>query len=262
MNFLIKKYDLLFKKKISEVFKKDDFVYIELDLVQLLFLKQKNLTKNKFLFFFLKIIKKAIGPKGVIVAPSFSYTWAKKNQIYNKDQTPSKTGLFSNFFIGKKQIIRTLDPMFSCIIFSKNKKFLEFSKKTSFGSDSIFCLIHKLNAKLVTFGLDKFDPTFVHYVEQYYNDNIKNIKYRKNFEFEGYIKINEKVYKRKFNCFMRKKKSKIIHNEQNIVKDLQKYNLIKFVKFLNTKIYFCNAKDYFDIGIKGMNRNINYFIKT
>ena len=43
--------------------------------------------------------------------------------------------------------------------------------------------MHEKNTKLISFGLNKFDPTFVHYVEQFFDQNIKN-KYRKRLKFK------------------------------------------------------------------------------
>ena len=43
-----------------------------------------------------------------------------------------------------------------------------------------------------SFGLNKFDPTFVHYVEQFFDQNIKKIKYRKRLKFKGIIKIKKR----------------------------------------------------------------------
>ena len=52
--------------------------------------------------------------------------------------------------------------------------------------------MHEKNTKLISFGLNKFDPTFVHYVEQFFDQNIKKIKYRKRLKFKGIIKIKKK----------------------------------------------------------------------
>ena len=55
--------------------------------------------------------------------------------------------------------------------------------------------MHEKKYKLVSFGLNKFDPTFVHYVEQFFDQNIKKIKYRKRLKFKGIIKIKKKKLK-------------------------------------------------------------------
>ena len=71
-----------------------------------------------------------------------------------------------------------MDPMFSVLIFGKNRKKYIVSND-SFGPNSIFDKIFKENFKLISFGIDKFDPTFVHYVEQYFNE-FKENKIQKN----------------------------------------------------------------------------------
>ena len=60
--------------------------------------------------------------------------------------------------------------------------------------------MHQSNTKLISFGLNKFDPTFVHYVEQFFDENIKKINYRKKFKFKG-IFLKKKEIKQKKNPF-------------------------------------------------------------
>ena len=50
--------------------------------------------------------------------------------------------------------------------------------------------MHQSNTKLISFGLNKFDPTFVHYVEQFFDENIK-INYRKNSNLREFLKKNK-----------------------------------------------------------------------
>ena len=65
--------------------------------------------------------------------------------------------------------------------------------------------MHEKNTKLISFGLNKFDPTFVHYVEQFFDQNIKKIKYRKRLKFKGIIKIKKKKKTQIHYSFMRQK---------------------------------------------------------
>ena len=68
--------------------------------------------------------------------------------------------------------------MFSFFILGNNKNYFKNISNNSFGKKSIYEKIYKNNGLLVSFGLNQFDPTFVHFVEQYYSENITKLNYR------------------------------------------------------------------------------------
>jgi aminoglycoside N3'-acetyltransferase len=150
--------------------------------------------------------------------------------------------------------------MFSCLILGKKKNYYSNNSNNSFGPGSIFEKLLIQNAKLVSFGLNRFDPTFVHYVEQFFDTNFKKINYRYLKKISGIIIKDKKRYKDNYFTFLRKKNNKF-YNEKNIKKDLLKAKKLNWIKLLNTNIYIVKAKDFYNFGITGMKKNKNYFIK-
>ena len=85
----------------------------------------------------------------------------KKTNFCEKKTEP-ETGIFSKFLFKNRQFVRTADPMFSFLIYGKDKSKLVKINNDSFGK-SIFHKINNSKTKLVSFGINRFDPTFVHF---------------------------------------------------------------------------------------------------
>jgi len=152
--------------------------------------------------------------------------------------------------------------MFSCVIYGPEKTKLADNGNDIFGENSIFCKLHKKNAKLITFGTQRFDPTFVHYIEQYFHNNLSPLSYRKFFDFSG-IKIDKNGNQAHgtIKGYMRNLESNKFYNESNLVSDLYKKNLINKVMVGEGEIYIANANDVFQTGLEGLKKNKSYFIR-
>ena len=252
-----------FLKKLSKFIKKGDSLYIETDLSKFINIFKDEIRKKDFVDFYLNIFKKLIGKNGTIICPSFSYSWGqdKKKKIFDINNTQGKTGVFSEYLRQQRGSKRTLDPMFSFISIGKKKSYFTKTSNDSFGKNSVFEKMHEKNTKLVSFGLNKFDPTFVHYVEQFFDQNIKKIKYRKRLKFKGIIKIKKKKKTQIHYSFMRPKNSKRIYSEIKIKKNLMKKKFLKQLIINKGLIQIVSCKNFFNEGILGMKKDINFFNK-
>ena len=141
------------------------------------------------------------------------------------------------------------------------KIFFSNTVNDSFGRKSVFEKMHQSNAKLISFGLNKFDPTFVHYVEQFFDENIKKINYRKKFKFKGIFKKKRNKTKKIHFSFMRPLNSKRIYSEKKIKYQLKKKKLIKSIVIHQGLIQITSCQSFFEEGIKGMTKDINFFNK-
>ncbi len=247
--------------KISKVIPTGSNIYLEIELIRLkaFFV---NYGSEKVLKKIFDEFKKIIGKKGNLIIPAFSYSWGdnEKKKIFSLKKTRPKTGLFPNYLLNKPGVVRTKDPMFSFLIFGKNKNYLKKIGNSSFGINSLYEKINSTNTYLVSFGLNKFDPTFVHYVEEYFNNNFKKIKYRFLKKYEGFFEKKTKN-KKKFFSFSRNLRLNKFFNEKNIKKKLVEENKLKNINFLGFDVYIARASDFFLAGIKGMKKDINFFVK-
>ena len=105
--------------------------------------------------------------------------------------------------------------MFSCLIYGYKSNYFLDNSNSSFGNESVFHKLYLKNSYLVNYGTRKFDPTFVHFVEEYFNNNIKKINYRKLFKFNGIINKKRGIHY----SFMRVRGSKYIYYDKNIKKN-------------------------------------------
>ncbi len=257
----IKKINQLRKPLKNYIFL-NDTLYIESDLTNLI--KNSDIVfKKKSLNEILYLFKSLVGPKGTIICPTFTYSWGrdKKKKYFDVKKTKAHTGSFAEYLRNQKNSFRTLDPMFSFVIHgSKKENFLDI-ENDSFGKKSVFSKLLKSNAKLMSFCLNQFDPTFVHFVEQFYHENIEKIDYRSKVVLKGKLKnYQSKIETKKQVCLLRNINSKLFFDEKNIKKTLLKKKMLKVIKLKFTKIYIVAAKDFFQEGLMGMIKNPHFFV--
>lgn len=249
-------------KKLKNFIPKNSTIYLEIDLIRFkdFFLKH---NKNTILKMLLKEFLKLKGKKGNLIVPAFTYSWGKgeKKKIFDINNTKPKTGMFPNFLLKQKGVLRTKDPMFSFFILGKNKKNLQEIGNSSFGKNSLFDKLDFNNTYLVSFGLNKFDPTFVHYVEERFDRECKKIKYRFLKKFEGFFKEKNTKKKSYFYCFSRNQKFKMRYNEANIKNILIKKKKLKIIKFFGFDVFIVKARDFLYEGLLGIKKNRFFFVK-
>ena len=122
---------------------------------------------------------------GAIIVPTYTYSFSDdfSKSVYNVQQTNSKLGLFSNWFLknfGKK---RTDDPMISCS-FSNFDIGNEFNMNltSSYGFNSLFdkLLMSDQKVKILNLGLGVKWMPFIHYL-----DFVCESRYRYHKTFHG-----------------------------------------------------------------------------
>ena len=109
--------DILFK---GLKIKKGDKIIIHSNTAGILQFYKKN--KEDICNIFISYLKKYIGKNGVIIIPAYNYQFTR-NHDFNIKTTTSEVGYFSNYLIKKNWNKRTLDPVFSHIIFGKIRLF-------------------------------------------------------------------------------------------------------------------------------------------
>ena len=155
------------KNRLSKYIKKGLVVNCEFDLAKFNQIAIISKNKDQFIKFFLDIFLELIGKKGTLIIPGFSYSWGKnkKKKFFNPEITKPEVGILPNYLLSKEKAVRTKDPMFSFFILGNKKNYFKDISNNSFGKKSIYEKIYKNNGLLVSFGLNQFDPTFVHFVE-------------------------------------------------------------------------------------------------
>lgn len=117
-----------------------------------------------------------LGPTGTLVIPTFSYSFTN-NENFDPSTTPSKLGVFSEYFRRRYSKFRSRNPVFSVSATGYYERdFRDSDYLDCFGASSPFGLMDQFNGKLMNLGC-KFDLTYAHYVEQIFGVSYRYFKY-------------------------------------------------------------------------------------
>src|SRR5579864_7734572 len=143
-------------------------------------------------------IFRVLGKEGTLIVPTFTYSFCWNN-IYNKNQTPSTVGMFSELVRLDTQSLRSDDANFSVAAIGKNAEFFTKDASThSFGKNSFWERFLKYDGKICCFNVGIKLNTFIHYVEKELQ-----VPYRMDKRFTGISIINGKEQSGEFVHFVR-----------------------------------------------------------
>ena len=151
-----------------------DMLYIASDITQLILDATKCIDINKenerniFLHGIVNSIQQIIGREGTILFPVFSWSFCRDN-YFDYCETDGETGAFSNWVrVNRSDFYRTKHPIYSFMVWGKyTDYFHSMDNQESWGMDSPFAYMHKMNAKLMLLNVSlQRGFTFMHYVEQ------------------------------------------------------------------------------------------------
>ncbi|MCR6581829.1 AAC(3) family N-acetyltransferase [Campylobacter insulaenigrae] len=230
-----KKYtkDDLIKTLCEVGIKKGDIICVHTELFKFGF---PLLPKNEFLQTILESFFEAIGKEGTLIMPTFTYSFCK-NQIYDKLNSKCEVGLLNEYFRKQKDVIRSNDPIFSFALWGAKK--YNFIKKhdSCFGTNSIFDLLVKYNAKLILFGTRE-GHTITHYVEEKIQ-----VPYRYFKTFSGKM-IDETSKDISINYYVRHLDRPSLPNVDNINKIAQSTKHYKEFDFAGSFVSSFNFRSY------------------
>jgi aminoglycoside N3'-acetyltransferase len=237
-------------------------IYVEVDFSGFGMLHKDIKTREQLSLILYSILYEVSGPDSTIMTPSFSFSWnGKLDNVYDL-KSKTHLGVFPNWLLRKQSTLRTIDPIFSVLANGNNAEWYTGYCNDSFGRCSIFKKMHDTNVKLIGIGLKYYDPTFIHYIEQYFDENIQSIKYRYLKEFSGKV-VNGGIYNTitKHKSFVRNMSAIGESSYKNLTKDLTDNNLIFCENFLNSKIFISDSNSVFNASIAGLKKNLFYFRK-
>ena len=254
-----------FVEQLAPHIDKGDTLSVELDTMR--FGKvSRGLNKEQFLTGVFEIFHRLVGEQGTIIIPTFSYSWGadSAHKYFDVANTPGKVGIFPEYFRNRDDVIRSLDPMFSLAAWGRDKEWLTHNdSKSSFGQGSLYHKMHERNAKAISFGLKKFDPTFVHYVEQRFHETVSELDYRFVKRFEGTIVDRTGAeYEDHQYCFSRvlDKCVGLEFDESLMVHALSGRNQFVTLAVGNAKICLSDYHAIFEVGIEGLRNNRAFFM--
>lgn len=143
---------------------------------------------NQLCEMFFEAIMEALGEKGTLVVPTFTYSFPRK-QIFSPLETPSAMGAFAEWVRCHPDSIRSEDPCYSVTAIGDDATSLAGNvPSNSFGDDSFFDRFYRMGGKVLNMNFDA-GSTFIHYVERKLE-----VPYRFDKTFSGVIARNGEMH--------------------------------------------------------------------
>ena len=96
--------------------------------------------------------QEAIGEVGTLLVPTYNWGFCQ-GKTFDYRKTPSKTGAIGNAALRRKDFRRTKHPIYSFAVWGKDTEYLcALDNVESFGADSPFAYLEKVNGKNVFIG--------------------------------------------------------------------------------------------------------------
>jgi len=234
--------------------KKGDTIFVHSDLKSFGWIN-KEISKDEFIDSFIDSLRNAVGKKGNVIMPTFSYSFCK-DEIFDLKKTPSTVGILTEHFRKIEGVLRSLDPIFSVAAFGPDKEYYVDVGNDCFGEKSIFEKLHTKNGKFLFLG-DTFDITYMHFVEQ----NFK-VPYRYIKKFKGNIKIGRDLKEFVFDYNVRPLDKNVNYDLWKIADYLNSCNVLKESDLGYSKIKMVTAVDAFNEITKGLKEDIYLLLKN
>lgn len=214
-------------------------------------------TKEDYWRIFKKSIFDVIGEFGTLIVPTFTYSYCW-NQVYDKNNTPSTTGLLSELLRNDPESLRSEDANFSITALGYNALlFTEKMPEHSFGKNSFWERFLNLNGKICCFNVGLNYNTFIHYVEK-----ILNVPYRYDKKFLGKSVINGKIEEKTYTHYVRDLENiNTFPDLTEFVKICKELNVIQETNLGRGIVSCISAKDTFEIIKAEIKKNPNLLIK-
>jgi len=213
--------------------------------------------KKRLMNSIIEMFKDLVGETGTIVMPTFTYSFCK-GQEYDVNESRSTVGALTEFFRKTEGVVRTIHPLFSVAIWGGNKEFLKNVSHDSFGIDSIFDKIKKINSKMVAFGSTFSQSfTFIHHIEQ-----IHGVPHRFIKTFEGIIRNGKSKKKSNADYYVRYLDKNVNPNFDNFETYLLSKQLMEKRYIGNASILVVDTKTIFEEGMKQLEQDVFYFLKN
>ncbi|MEF3191929.1 MAG: AAC(3) family N-acetyltransferase [Campylobacterales bacterium] len=195
---------------------------------------------------FFQAMKEAVGAKGTILVPTYSYTFGKSRTtnlaIFDPQTTPAEIGPFPNFFLRQEGVRRNLDPMVSVAgLGPKSQELLEGNLPTSYGEGSFFSKLVRSNAKCCSIGLGPNWTPFIHYADWVYK-----VPFRFDKLFVGLIKEGEEIKKRVWLYSVRILADESYPDAHRAGREAEEAGIWRFSKLGRARVYSARIRDYFE----------------
>lgn len=196
-----------------------------------------------------------VGHSGTLLMPTFTF---RKADAWHEHNTPSETGVLTEYFRKLPGVRRTIHPIHSVAAYGKQAEYLTSEIDTSsFGQKSAFAKMFELKATNISLGTEfEGGATYLHYIEE-----LAKVPYRE------YVELSTKVVNSKgerldknFKYFARIKKNDLEwdNNWVPVWDDLVAHNMIHLRKIGPAKIIYSDMHQAGNFFLQELNKNPLY----
>jgi aminoglycoside 3-N-acetyltransferase len=189
------------------------------------------------------VMQELVGKNGTVMFPTFNFQSWTEAHYFDVLETPSKMGMITEMARLRPGAKRTPHPIYSfAVLGARAEEFSKTEDVEAYGPNSAFALFHKLNADIISIGLD-FNNSFSmhHYIE--YNTGCD---YRRVKEFGGiYMGYDRQPQIKMYSMFVRKDgrvKTYIVP----AMNELLAAGVIKKIEVGAAKVHYLTANEFFD----------------
>ncbi len=224
--------------------KSGDVVHVQSDLRRL-GVPDCVLNRKEMLEFYLSAFLEVLGDDGTLTVHTPSEDYARYDKPFILETTPSTAGSFSEYIRNKDDSIRSLHPIVSVTgIGSKAQHICGECHNEGFGWDSPWGRMHRLNAKIVSLGLDVHHSggtSFFHYVE-----NLYGMPYLYTKIYTAPVYVKGKQIEEPFTMAVRYLDFGVVVTGEKLRKHLVNVGIMKRVCIGNSVILCASAQDIID----------------
>lgn len=170
-----------------------------------------------------------VGPSGTVLFPTYNWGFCR-GETFDYNKTLGQTGSLGRLALRRKDFKRTKHPIYSFAVWGKDQDYLcGLQNESSFGKNSPFGYLNENHAINVIINVPT-RYTFVHYVEQKYENELE-VTYRFHKSFQSLYKDeNGKVDMRSYSMFVRYRDAdEGPSREEEFVQLLKKHQAISFL---------------------------------
>jgi len=238
---------------------KENPAFIHLDMLGLLKIAKNN--EERFTGF-CNLLTEIENKGGNICIPAYSLSYTK-GEDFNLTETPSENvGAVSEFVRKKFPERRTVDALFSYLVFGKNisGKHFNITDYESFGKDSIIEEVFEKDGYLWSIGGVFKNSTEIHYIEK-----LLQLDYRSDKIFSGkIIDKTGKLHLQNIKYYCKNFDFNLVYDFKNLETDLRNDGLFETIKADDYPLFVSGIKfktlyEYVELKIK---KDKKYFLKN
>lgn len=232
----------------------NDTVFLTTSLGMLGIAENVNSSEELNQLFF-GVLSEYFRDSGNVIVPTYSYTFgrstASKPQLFDPAMTPAEVGPFPEFFRRQPGVSRTMDPMMSVAGFGPLiADLFKDIPPTSYGENSIFARLTKVDAKCCSIGLGPNWMPFIHYA-----DWLCKAPFRYDKLFKGHIKRNGSITDLNWLYTVPLLHPASHSTGHKIAKLAEEAGIWQFSQLGRARVYVADYRRYFDFTIDQLKKD-------